>query len=511
MKRFALMLMLAGSVLLRAESWLTFGADAQRTGWAKNETAIAKDNARNLRLQWKLHLDNIAKELTSLSAALVVEDVYTQRGVKDLVIIAGSSDNLYAVDGDTGKVLWQKKFTAEGAPKNPPHWLCHNGLNATPAVVQEGNMRTVYTIASDGKLHALNVVNGEDRFPPTQFVPAYSKNWSLNIVDNVLYTTISQGCNGAKSGVYAMDLKSPERAITVFESAPHGGGVWGRGGAAAASNGVIFAETGDGPYDVKAGKLTDTVLALTPKTLKLANYYTPENRAWISKKDLDMGNMTPAIFPFHKWELVAGAGKEGLIYLLDAKSPGGADHRTPLYRSPLFTNEDVDFAGHGFWGAFATWQDPQGARWLYAPAWGPPHSAAPAFSRTHGPAEHGSIMAFKVEEKDGAPVLMPAWISRDLDVPEPPIVANGIVFALSSGENVKQTNSAGHILMSKDRAVAPAGNATLYAFDAATGEELFSSGKTITEFTHFSGIALSGGRVYVTTYESNVYAFGLKK
>ena len=96
-------------------------------------------------------------------------------------------------------------------------------------------------------------------------------------------------------------------------------------------------------------------------------------------------------------------------------------------------------------------------------------------------------------------------------MPEPPIVANGIVFALSSGENVKQTNSAGHILMSKDRADAPAGNATLYAFDAATGEELFSSGKTITEFTHFSGLALSGGRVYVTTYESNVYAFGLKK
>jgi hypothetical protein len=49
------------------------------------------------------------------------------------------------------------------------------------------------------------------------------------------------------------------------------------------------------------------------------------------------------------------------------------------------------------------------------------------------------------------------------------------------------------------------------AFDAATGEELFSSGKTIPEFTHFSGLALSGGRVYVTTYESNVYAFGLKK
>ena len=39
----------------------------------------------------------------------------------------------------------------------------------------------------------------------------------------------------------------------------------------------------------------------------------------------------------------------------------------------------------------------------------------------------------------------------------------------------------------------------------------FSSGKTIAEFTHFLGLAISGGRVYVTTYQSNVYAFGLKK
>ena len=217
MKRFALTIILAGGcVPMPAESWLTFGADAQRTGWAKNETAITKGNAKTLGLQWKLHLDNAAKELTSLSAAIVVEDVFTQRGVKDYVIVAGSSDNLYAVDGDTGRIIWQKSFAAEGTPKNPAHWLCFNGLNATPVVGQERSVRTVYAIASDGKLHALNVVSGEDRFPPKQFVPAYSKNWSLNIVDSVLYTTVSQGCNGAKSGVYAMDLKSPDRSIAFF-------------------------------------------------------------------------------------------------------------------------------------------------------------------------------------------------------------------------------------------------------------------------------------------------------
>ena len=38
-------------------------------------------------------------------------------------------------------------------------------------------------------------------------------------------------------------------------------------------------------------------------------------------------------------------GKEGVIALLDAKAIGGGDHKTPLYRSPLWVNEEADFAG----------------------------------------------------------------------------------------------------------------------------------------------------------------------
>ena len=36
------------------------------------------------------------------------------------------------------------------------------------------------------------------------------------------------------------------------------------------------------------------------------------------------------------------------------------------------------------------------------------------FAGTNGSVPHGSIVAFKVEDKDGHPVLTPAWISRDL-------------------------------------------------------------------------------------------------
>ena len=70
--------------------------------------------------------------------------------------------------------------------------------------------------------------------------------------------------------------------------------------------------------------------------------------------------------------------------MLDPESPGGKDHRTPLYRSELFSNEDVAYAAHGFWGAFATWEDAQTVRWLFAPAWGPPHPAARPAPITNG-------------------------------------------------------------------------------------------------------------------------------
>jgi hypothetical protein len=239
------------------------------------------------------------------------------------------------------------------------------------------------------------------------------------------------------------------------------------------------------------------------------DYYTPANRAWITKKDLDMGNMSPVVFPFDKWELVAGAGKEGVIYLLDAKSLGGADHQTPLFRSDLLTNDDVDFAGRGFWGALSTWQDSKGTRWLLAPALGPPASTAPVFPIKNGDAPDGSVMAFHVVLRDGKPALEPAWISRNLALPEPVVIANGVVFALSNGENARQVDSGGKLYTSAQRIALSTGRATLYALDAVTGKELYSSGEAISGFTHFSGLAISAGRVYVVTHQSVVYAFGL--
>jgi outer membrane protein assembly factor BamB len=497
--------------------WTTFGGDPQRTGWNKSETDLTLESVKNLKLEWSVKLPSEPKALSNLTAPLVRANVATPKGVKDLVVVAGAFNQVFVIDGDTGKIFWQKTLAAEGTPQRRDSWLCPNGLTATPVIgpvprapgsVAPGFGQALYVLASDGKVHAFNLVSGEDVIAPTPFVPPFSKSWSMNLVNGQLYTTVSQNCNGVKSGVYAMDLGSDDRKVSYFEaSSNNGAGIWGRAGAAITSDGRLIVETGDGTFDPEKSQMADSVIALSPQDLKVADYFTPRNRTWVTKKDLDMGSIGPTVFTFKNWELAAASGKEGVIFLLDTKALGGPDHRMPLYRSPLFANEEVNFAGKGFWGAFSTWEDAAGTRWLYAPAWGPP-AAATKFALQHGDTPDGRLMAFKVEEQAGKPVLTPAWNSLNMSVPTPAIIANGVVFALSDGDSPVQFGPSGNLLGVEDRK-AKAGHAIVYALDAATGDVLFTSGDTIRGFSHFSAFAVGGGRIYVGTEDGTFYAFGL--
>jgi outer membrane protein assembly factor BamB len=114
-------------------------------------------------------------------------------------------------------------------------------------------------------------------------------------------------------------------------------------------------------------------------------------------------------------------------------------------------------------------------------------------------------MAFKVmaDPKTQLPVLEPAWISRDFNLPDPVVIANGVVFALSTGENAIQEGGEEKRLLGTRTAV-------LYALDAKTGKELYNSGDAMTGWVHFSGLALANGRVFAVDHDSAVYCFGLK-
>jgi outer membrane protein assembly factor BamB len=491
--------------------WSTNGGDPQRSGWQKNETRINTESVKNLQLLWSAKTDNKPISLAALVEPLIVSGINTPSGTKTLAILAGSSDNLYAIDADTGAIVWQKHFAwSSDTPPNPmPQmgFLCEDALTASPVADPPGGSgpRYVYTLTIDGYLHTVNLATGEEKGAPIKVLPKPNgKPYGLNIRNNIVYTITGQGCGGNPNSVFAVDLASRE----TLSLSPSQAGIWGVSGPAIGSDGTVYAETGDGPYDAAAKKLSTSVLAVSPDDVEIKDYYTPTNHQWLTQRDLDM-NFTPVIFPYKGRELLVASGKEGRYFLLDTKSLGGADHATPLYKTPLISNTNINFQTEGSWGGAATWEDKSGTRWIFTPIGGPtnPEVKIPI---SYGPIPDGGVLAMKIEDRNGNFELVPAWVSRNMVTAETPAVTNGVVFAVAAGEFTLQAhNSVGGIYSAPER-VAKSVPAKLYALDAVTGKELWSSGDQVKSFLHQSGLALAGSRVIFGTNDGTVYCFGLK-
>jgi outer membrane protein assembly factor BamB len=501
--------------------WTTFGYDSQRTGWNRAERTLSRDTVAHLRREWKTVLPNFPHVLAGLSAPLVVTTVE-----RELVIVGGSDDHLFALDAATGARVWQADFDTNAQPDAPSDWLCPNALNATP-VIDPARSR-VFAVAADGRLHTLAVTDGRVLAPPVRFLPAFSKMWSLNYVEGLLYATTSQDCNGGRSGVWALDPDAMGRPVRVVYTAAGctkpfcGGGVWGRGGVSADANGHLYAATGDGPFDPAAGQWGTTVLTLDAGSLAVVDWFVPHDRDTVDRLDLDLGNSTPVVFDWRGRRLAAVGGKGGVIYLMDTASLGGPGHRTPAWSSPLLSNEKRSFQNHGVWGSLGSWTDERGRVWLYVPTYGPAAAGAATFPLTYGTDPNGSIHAFTVEaDASGGPSLKPQWRSRNLKMPDPVAIADGVVFAYATGEDPTQAKGVdriedvtfgrgGNVLDERERMDRLEGaHGTLFALDATTGRELWSSGTAISDWTHFSMPAVANGRVFVTTNHGHVYAFGL--
>jgi outer membrane protein assembly factor BamB len=561
---------------LRPHDWLTWGGDVERSGWNRSETALSRNTIRNLELKWKMQIDksvpvDIESGASMLTAPLVVEGVRTSQGSKTLVLTLAASNTFAAMDTDSGNVVWERKFDDAVRPSSAANWVCTNTSTATPVVDKPKGV--VYVLSADGRLHTLAIGSGDEELPPMDFVAPFSRNWSMNLVDGVLYTTVGRGCGnppgqtipipaavdtapeqarasrqggagadgaGGRQGqgrgrgpasaavmsqMVAMDLKDPNHSIARFvTSIGRPGGGWSRAGMAWA-NGSLLVQTADGAWDPATNKWGQTLLRLAPKTLELVDYFTPANLEELNTKDLDYGSGGVVGFTHGNRQLVVSGGKDGTIYLLDANTLGGRDHRTPLF-SVKIGNDAMLYASNGIWGAPATAIDARNQRWIYVPVWGPP-SRNVAFRRAHGDAPHGSVMALQVTAASNQPALTPMWISRDLNVPDPPVVANGLVFAISTGENTIQRHTDPRYAELYQRPGAPpvatqgtltpqergqqVTHATLYALDAETGQELYSSKDLIDDWTHLSSVTVAGGKVFVTTRQTFIYAFGLKR
>ena len=508
--------------------WLSFGYDQQRSGWNSAETSLTPANVGRLKLLWNTQLPTAAQDtaLSTLTSPLVA-----QVDGKTMVFTIGIDDTLFAIDADSGKTIWQKSFPNSLKPVRAATSNCANTEQATPVIDKKKGV--IYFTTSDGKLRGASLSDGAEKLMPIAFVAPFSRNWSLNLINDVVYTAAGRGCGGdagqsiEPGSVSAMDVSDPAhpQLSRFLTGRGRPAGPWGRGGPIAGPQG-IYVQTADGNRDPAGGIYGNAVLAVQPKAYGLADSFTPPTWRNLNAKDLDLGSGSPVIFPFKTRTLLATSSKEGVIYVLDAKNLGGgvaADHAKALYTSPRLGNDEEKYYGHGVWGGFSTYEDASGARWLYVPMWGPAGSAA-QFPTSYGPTPHGSVMALKVVEKDGGVALEPQWISRDMALPDNVAVAGGVVYAVQTGEQPlqhfldpeahgraapgQQPETPASLGKFRSTPIAPM---ILYALDAQTGKQLYASGKILGNWVHFNQPTVAQGKVFLVSHDAHVYAFGLSR
>ncbi len=523
--------------------WLTWGYDQERTGWNRAETSLTPQNVRGLKQIWSTQLAVPVDKyvLSTMTAPVLVAGVTTPQGPKDMLFILGANDVLFALDANSGQLLWQKSFPNPHKSTAPVRdWLCPKTPNDTPTIDKARGI--VFFISGDGVLRGLNLADGAERLKPVPMAAPFVRAWSLNLIDNVVYSPSGRACgevtdknsieyaaaiSGLRragsgplldaSAVNAADVRDLANPVVnhFFTSGARPAAPWGRGGVVRAPGGVVL-ETSDGRYDPAGGDFSESILKVAPKAARLMDSYTPTN--WMDNLMHDMsGSASPVVFNFAGKTLVAVSQKESVLRLLDANSLGGANHMTPLWQSSKLGNDEKTGTdpSRGVWGAIATYET-GGRRFLYLPLYGHPSKDAPTFPVTTGPREDGCIMAFEVVNNNGQVSAQPLWTSTSMVMPDPPVVANGVVYALSTGGQAMQNGvKPGDPRMPYDQSSVlrstPVSNMTLYAYDAVSGKQLWSSGKTLTDWVHFSEPVVAMGKVFVVTHDAHVVAFGLKK
>jgi hypothetical protein len=478
--RTGAVILLLWGITAGASDFLTEGVDNARTGWLRDEKIFTKANVGSMKLLWKLKLESKPRAMHNLFAPLVAERVTTAQGTPELAVVAGVSDDLFGVDVATGRQIWHRHFDSTLAnPGGTNDTLCPGGQTAVPVMAQAAPGKyTIYAVSWDGRLRQVNLADGQDVAPPEKFIPGGGKPYALNLHNGVIYTATAQGCGGLTNAFYSFDLASRRASAFI----PAGGGLWGRRGASIDPEGRVFLGTGDAEFDPLNRRLGNGIVGVKldeKKQLQLTDFFGAPNANWLWRRDLDV-NTTPIAVDYRKRKFLIGTSKECRLWLLDREGLGGEDHRTTLHSTPLICNDAQAFDAKG-------------------------------------------VAAFKLEERAGKWQLAPAWLSRDMDLAEEAVIANGVVFAYAAGEDATQTVPdrgwdesggavyGGGLSSGPGRRVPTSRRAALYALDGLTGKELWSSGNQIESWNHFSGLTVANGRAYLATFDGVLHCFGIAR
>jgi hypothetical protein len=330
-------------------------------------------------------------------------------GTHNVVYVATEHDSVYAFDADSNtganaSPLWQVSFinpskgitTVSSSDVGCSDLVPEIGITGTPVIdTASGTMYVVAKTKEHGnavqRLHAPDITTGADKFGPLTIharVPGTgdgSVNGYVNfdplreaqrpgllLQNGSVYVAWASHCDiGPYHGWIMSYNASNLQPNGLWNSTPNGGlgGFWASGsGIAGDASNNVFVPTGNGTFDVNtAGRdYGDSIIKLPPPTnkrFKVGDYFTPYDQSSLNNGDVDLGSGGVLLLPDQTGphaHLLAQAGKEGTVYLIDRDHMG---HYNPnnnnqivqsltaavggLWSMPAWSNNNVYFGGSG--------------------------------------------------------------------------------------------------------------------------------------------------------------------
>ncbi len=315
---------------------------------------------------------------------------------------------------------------------------------------------------------------------------------ALGLINGIVYLGFaSHGDNGPYHGWLLGYNATNLTLVSFFNSTPNGGlgGFWQSGGGLAVDpTGNFYLMTGNGSFNATAGTITSNLnfgmsvmkFSTTNVPAKLVDYFSPFDQGSQSSADLDLGSGAAIVLPDSAGSashprLLAAAGKNGVIYLLDRDNMGHFN---------AANNNQIVQAFNGAVGA---------------------NFGTPAFwnNRLYYVGLGDNLKAFTVTNGviNTTPVRSPNSFNGDKSSTTPVVSANGtnngIVWAVDSS------------------AYASSGPAVLHAYNATNvAQELYNSSMLLSRdnpgaSVKFTAPTVANGKVYVETqYKLSVFGTG---
>ena len=349
----------------------TYHDDNARDGLNAQETTLTLANVNSAQFG-KIGFDTVDGKVDA--EPLFLANVNAGGKVRNVLYVATEHDSVYAFDADTGAQIWKTSILGSGETTSDDHSCAQIspeiGITSTPVIDRtHGANGTLYTVGmskdSGGKyhhrLHALDLTTGAEiagspteisaTYPGTGagssagkviFNPSqYAERAALLLVNGTIYTGWTSHCDGKPYTGWVMGYsESTLQQTQVLDVTPNGsdGSLWMSGdGIAADSAGNLYFLDANGTFDTTLnangfpsnGDFGNAMIKLaTSPALAVADYYEMYNTVTESDEDKDLGSGGEILLPDQAdasgavHQLVAGAGKDGNIYLASRANLG---------------------------------------------------------------------------------------------------------------------------------------------------------------------------------------------